>query len=166
MPTLASESADDALVVDLLTEPDDMRGLRCGVGGQVVQRVVPGGQQSARGGVEEAFGVLVPDGEVAAGLSAVDGCLVCWPPHLVVGRGGDLADEITRHGPSDGHVQVRGEAFLWLDHGEVLRLVSGAPAQVLHEPVNALGEVQRVERGAAVVVRRRVDRGAVGATGP
>ena len=59
-------------------------------------------------------------------------------------------------GAADGEVDVRGEAALWFDGGEVLQVIAGEPAQVLDEPVEQRGEVQRVAGGAGVVVGVRV----------
>jgi hypothetical protein len=72
-----------------------------------------------------------------------------------------LADDGAGDGAAHGRVQVRGEAALGLDGGEVLGPVAGAAAQVLPEPVHQLGEMQGVQRGAPVVVARGVDRCAV-----
>ena len=51
---------------------------------------------------------------------------------------------------------MRGEPPLWFDGGEVLQVIAGVPAQVLDEPVEQRGEVQRVAGGAGVVVGVRV----------
>jgi hypothetical protein len=55
-------------------------------------------------------------------------------------------------GAADGEVDVRGEAALGFDGGEVLQVIAGEPAQVLDEPVEQRGEVQRVPRGTCVVI--------------
>jgi hypothetical protein len=49
-----------------------------------------------------------------------------------------------------------GRAALWFDSGEVLQVIAGEAAQVLDEPVEQRGEVQRVAGGAGVVVGVRV----------
>ena len=51
---------------------------------------------------------------------------------------------------------MRSEAALGFDGGEVLQVIAGVPAQVLDEPVEQRGEVQRVPRGLGVVVGVRV----------
>jgi hypothetical protein len=54
-------------------------------------------------------------------------------------------------------VDVRGEAALGFDGGEVLHVGAEIAAQVLDEPVEQRGEGQRVLRGLGVVVPARVD---------
>ena len=51
---------------------------------------------------------------------------------------------------------MRGEPALGFDGGEVLQVIAGEAAQVLDEPVEQRGEVQRVPGGAGVVVGVRV----------
>ncbi len=63
-------------------------------------------------------------------------------------------------------MQVRCEASLGFQGGEVLDVPADRAAQVLKEPVDQLREVQRVPRGAPVVVRVRVDGDAVGVHPP
>jgi hypothetical protein len=63
-------------------------------------------------------------------------------------------------------VQVRGQAPLGLDGGEVLHVVARTPAQVLPEPVHQLGEVQSVERRAPIVVALGVEWHALGVDPP
>ena len=58
---------------------------------------------------------------------------------------------------------MRREPALGFDGGEVLHVPADEPAQVLHEPVDQPGEVDRVPRGADVVVPVRVDRRPVAA---
>jgi hypothetical protein len=53
-------------------------------------------------------------------------------------------------------VDVRGQPPLRFDGGEVLEVVAGKAAQVLDEPVEQRGEVQRVPGGAAIIVGVRV----------
>ena len=74
----------------------------------------------------------------------------------MVGGGDDLTELSAGDGAADGEVDVRGEAALWFDGGEVLQVIAGEPAQVLDEPVEKRGEVQRVAGGAGVVVGVRV----------
>ncbi len=81
-----------------------------------------------------------------------------WPPDLVVGRGEHLAQLDAGHGAADCHVHVRGEPLLRLDRGEVLEVVADEPAQVLDQPVEQRGEVQRVAGRPLVVVAVRVGR--------
>jgi hypothetical protein len=58
-------------------------------------------------------------------------------------------------------MDVRGEAPLGFDGGEVLQVIADKPAQVLDEPVEQRGEVQRVPGGLPVVVAVRIDRSAI-----
>jgi hypothetical protein len=74
----------------------------------------------------------------------------------VVGGGDDLPEFVAGDGAADSEVDVRREAALWFDGGEVLQVVAGVPAQVLDEPVEQRSEVQRVPCGAGVVVGLRV----------
>ena len=74
----------------------------------------------------------------------------------MVGRGDDLAEFGAGDGAADRDVDVRGEPPLRLDGGEVLDVVADEPAQVLNEPVEQRGEVQRVPGGCRVVVGVRV----------
>ena len=67
-------------------------------------------------------------------------------------------DDLAGDRASDGGVQVRREALLRLDGGEVLHPVAGDPAQVLPEPVHQPREHHRVQRRPPVVVGGRVDR--------
>ena len=141
---------------NLGAEPSDVQ--RFVVGADGVERLVPGGQELAGRRVEVAAGCLVPDGQVrVVVLDLVGG----WPPHLVVGRGEHLPQLGAGHGAADRHVNVRGEPPLWLDGGEVLEVVADQAAQVLDQPVEQRGEVQRVSGGALVVVGGRVGRDAV-----
>ena len=78
------------------------------------------------------------------------------PPHLVVGGGDDLAQFAAGDGAADGQVDVRGEPSLRFDGGEVLQVVAAVAAQVLDEPVEQRGEVQRVPRRRGVVVAIRI----------
>ena len=127
-----------------------------------VEGLVPGGQDLAGGGVEVVAAGLVPDRQLAVVvLDLVGG----WPPDLVVGGGEDLAQLGAGDGAADRDVDVRGEAALGFDGGEVLDVVAEEAAQVLDEPVEQRGEVQRVPGGPLVVVGGRVGRGAV-ARGP
>jgi len=59
-------------------------------------------------------------------------------------------------------VDVRGEAALGFDGGEVLQVVAEVATQVLDEPVEQRGKDQRVPRGPVIVVGAGVDRGAAG----
>ena len=63
-------------------------------------------------------------------------------------------------------MQVRGQAALRFDGGEVLHVEPDRPAQVLPEPVHQLREVDRVPGRGPVVVGARVDRRAVGRVHP
>ena len=58
----------------------------------------------------------------------------------MVGRGQDPADLDAGHGAAHGDMDVRSEAFLGFDGGEVLQVVAEVAAQVLDEPVEQRGE--------------------------
>ena len=148
--------AQDALDVDLRAEPDDVRRRGGRVGGELVERGVPGAQGPAGIGVDVAGLVegLVPDRHP---VGRVDGLVVGGPPHLVVGGGGDLAQELARDGAAYSGVQVRCAAALWFDGGEVLDVPADRAAEVLPEPVDQVPEVDRVAGGGAVVVALGVD---------
>jgi hypothetical protein len=123
-----------------------------------VERVVPGGQELAGGGVEVAAGCLVPDRLVSVTeANRVGG----GPPDLVVGRGEHPPQLGAGHGAADRHMDVRGQAALGLDGGEVLKVVAEEAAQVLDQPVEQRGEVDRVTCRPLVVVSVRVSRCAV-----
>ncbi len=79
----------------------------------------------------------------------------------MVGGGEHLPQQRPGHRASDGDVDVRGEPPLGFDGAEILHLVAEDAAQVLDEPVEQGGEVQRVPGGPLVVIRLRIDRGAV-----
>jgi len=68
----------------------------------------------------------------------------------VIRRGDDLAQLGPRDGAADRDVDMRGKPSLWLDSREVLDLVSEEAAQVLDEPVEQRGEVQRIPSRAGV----------------
>ena len=147
---------EHALGVEFGPEPDHMP--RLVIRADSIQGVIPGREQLAGGGVEVAAAGLVPDRQIVAlEPHAVGG----WPPDLVVGGGNDLsqlgAGDRTAHRDMD----VWGEAALGFDGGEVLRVVAEDAAQVLGEPVEQRGEVQRVPRRRCVVVAGRFGRGAV-----
>jgi hypothetical protein len=78
----------------------------------------------------------------------VGGC--DYPPQVGAGDGAAQSD-----------VGVRGEAFLGFDCGEVLHVVAQIAAQILNEPVEQRGEVQRVAGGLPVVVGVWIGGGAV-----
>jgi hypothetical protein len=54
-------------------------------------------------------------------------------------------------------MNVRRESALRFDGGEVLKVVADQAAEVLDEPVEQRGEVQRVPRGRGVVVAVRIN---------
>jgi len=58
-------------------------------------------------------------------------------------------------------MHVRGQPPLGFDGGEVLHVIAQDAAQVLGEPVEQRGEVQRIPRRLLVAVGGRVGRGAV-----
>jgi hypothetical protein len=68
----------------------------------------------------------------------------------VVGRGDDLPQVRAGDGAAERDVHVRGEPSLGFDCGEVLDVVAEVAAQVLDEPVEQRGEVDRVAGGAPV----------------
>ena len=74
------------------------------------------------------------------------------PPDLVVGGGEHPAQLGAGDGAADGEVDVRGQAALGFDSGEVLHVVAEVAAQVLNEPVEQRGERQCVPRGPVIVV--------------
>ena len=118
-----------------------------------VEGLVPGREHFAGVRVEVGAGVLVPDRQVAAVVLDVRGG---GPPDLVVGGGDDLAEFGAGDGAADGDVDVRGEPPLGFDGGEVLEVMADEAAQVLDEPVEQRGEVQRVAGGVAIIVGVRV----------
>ena len=114
-----------------------------------VQRLVPGGQHLAGLRVQVGGVCLVPDRQpVPVEADRRRG----GPPHLVVGRGDHLAQFAAGDGAADRHVHVRREPALRFDGGEVLQVIAAVAAQVLDEPVEQRGEVQRVPRGRGVVI--------------
>ena len=144
-------SGQDALGVEAGAEPGYVP--RLVLVGDGVEGLVPVRQDLAGVRVEVGARVLIPDRQVPAVV--LDG-LGWWPPDLVVGGGDDLAELLPGDGAADGEVDVRGEAALWFDGGEVLQVIAGVAAQVLDEPVEQGGEVQCVAGGTGVVVGVRV----------
>ncbi len=155
-PGRVLRSGQDALGVELGAEPGDVQRLIIPADG--VERVGLGGQELAGRRVEVPARCLVPDGQVRV---IVDDVIGRWPPDLVVGGGDDLAQLGAGDRAADGDVDVRGEAFLRFDRGEVLEVLADEAAQVLDEPVEQRGEVQRVAGGPLVVVGVRIGRGTV-----
>jgi hypothetical protein len=131
-------------------EPDSEPGHVVRMVAELVEGLVPGGQDLAGSRVEVAAGCLVPDGQLA--VVVFDGAGV-GPPDLVVGGGQDAADLGAGHGAAHGDVDVRGEPPLGFDGGEVLQVVAEVAAQVLDEPVEQRGEVQRVAGGPVILIR-------------
>src|SRR5215471_11143494 len=123
-----------------------------------VKGLVPGGEDFAGGRVEVVAAGVVPDRQLAVVVLHLGGR---WPPDLVVGGSEDLAQLGTGDSAPDRDVDVRGEAALRLDGGEVLDVVSGEAAKVLDEPVEQRGEADCVPHGPLVVVTIRVGRSAV-----
>ena len=70
----------------------------------------------------------------------------------MIGGGQDLAQLGAGDGAADRDVHVRGETALRLDGREVLEVIADEAAQVLDEPVEQRGEVQRIAGGPGVVV--------------
>jgi hypothetical protein len=127
-----------------------------------VERFLPGRQQPAVRRIDVAAFLGRPAGEPLG----EHGHVVFGPPELVVGGGPDLAHDAAGDRAPDGRVQVRGQAALGLDGGEVLDVIARTAAQVLPEPVGQLGEVQSVERRPPVVVAVTVDGHALGVDPP
>ncbi len=152
MHRLASrDPASTPWASNLVAEPGDVQRLVLVADG--VEGLVPGRQHLAGVRVEVGAGGLVPDRKAAA--LVLDG-LGGGPPDLVVGRGDDLAELGPGDGAADRDVHMRGEPPLRLDRGEVLDVVADKAAQVLDEPVEQRGEVQRVPGGAGIIVAVRV----------
>lgn len=74
----------------------------------------------------------------------------------MVSGGQDLTQVRTRNGAAHSDVDVRREPSLRLDSAEILHVIAEVSAQVLNEPVEQCGEVQRVSCGALVVVAGRI----------
>ena len=144
---------EHALGVEPVAEPGHVQRLVPVADG--VEGLVPRWEHFAGVRVEVGAGLLVPDRQVPA--LVLDGC-GGGPPDLVVGGGDDLAKLGAGDGAADCDVHVRGEPLLGFDGGEVLEVIAAEPAQVLDEPVEQRGEVQRVPGGPAVIVGVRVDR--------
>ena len=70
----------------------------------------------------------------------------------MVGGGEDPADVGAGDGAVHGDVDVRSEAALGFDGGEVLHVIAEVAAQVLDEPVEQRRERKRVPGGPVVVV--------------
>jgi hypothetical protein len=147
-------AAVDALDVELGPEPHHMHRPGVLIGVQGVESFTPRRQWQAGVRVAVALSFPVPDREPVDVHVLVEG----RPPDLQVGALGDRLDHLPGNRTAQGGVQVRGQAPLWFDAGEVLDLVTGSPAQVLDPPVHELGEVQRIQRRAPVVIPTRVHR--------
>src|SRR5690242_11952076 len=116
------------------------------------------GRSSPVAGVEVAATGLIPHRQVVAVKAhSVGG----GPPDLVIGSSDDLPQLGAGEGAAHGDMQVWRQAALGFDGGEVLHVVAEDAAQVLGEPVERRGEVQRVARRALIVVVGRIDGGAV-----
>ena len=148
-PVRVGRAGEHAPGVDLDSEPGHVRRLL-----DRVRRLIPGRQRFARLRVDVHLPVGVPGREDAV----VDDPVALRPPHLVVGRGGDLPQFDPGDRPSQREVDVRRQPALRLDRGEVLHVPADEPAQVLHEPVHRPGEVQSISRSTDVVVSVGVDR--------
>ncbi len=139
---------------DLHAEPDNVRGFFVVLDG--VQRLIPRRQRPARVRVDVA-GLLVPDGQPAG---AVERPVAGWPPDLVIRRRRDLAEQHPRDRPAHRRMQMRRQAALRFQAGEILDVVPHRPAQVLPETVHELGKVDRVAGRPPIVIRHRIHRGA------
>ena len=81
-----------------------------------------------------------------------------WPPHLVIGRGGNGPQLCSGNRTPDGGVEVRRTPFLRFDGAEVLHLPPHTAPGVLPEPIHQRREVDRVAGRPPVVIPLRVDR--------
>ena len=144
---------EHALGVEPFPEPGHVPGQVIAADG--IQGLIPGRQHLAGGRVDVPAHLVVPDGQLVA-VAVLDRDV--GPPDLVVGRGEDPAQLGPGDGAPQGDVDVRGEAALGFDGGEVLHVVAEVAAQVLDEPVEQRREGQRVPGGLVVVVPGRVDR--------
>jgi hypothetical protein len=143
-PVGLGSAGDEALHVDLGAEAHHVGGSCLRVGVELVERLTPGRKGLAGFGVDVAARVVGPLGQPVD----VNRLVVRRPPDLVVGGGHDLADDLAGDDAADRGVQVGREAALGFDDREVLSPVAGGAAQVLPEPVDELGEVHGIERGA------------------
>jgi hypothetical protein len=141
-----------ALQVVLVPEPQDVGRLAVHVTVHEVERFLPRRKQPAVVRIDVAD-VL---GRPAREMLRVQRHVVFGPPELVVGGGPHLAHDPARDRTSNRGVQVRRQAALGLDRGEVLHVIAGAATQVLPEPIHQLGEMQRIKRRPPVVVAVRV----------
>jgi hypothetical protein len=128
-PAGVAGSGEDALGVEPGAEPGYVPRVVLVADG--VEGLVPVRQYLAGVRVEVGAGVLIPDRKAVPVV--LDFC--GGPPDLVVGGGDDLAEFGAGDGAADGEVDVRGEAALGFDGGEVLQVIAGVAAQVLDEPV-------------------------------
>jgi hypothetical protein len=132
------------------------RGWSCG---PIASRgLIPGLQDFASGGVEVAAGILVPHRQLVPGIPDFLGG---GPPHLVIGGIQHLAQQRPRNAAPDRDMNMRGEPLLRLDPSKVLRLIAQHPPQILDEPVEQRGEVDRIPRRPHIVIGVRVDWDAV-----
>jgi hypothetical protein len=115
-------SGEDALGVEPGPEPGHV--LRLVTVAYGVEGLVPGREDFTGVRVEVGAGVVVPDRQVPA----VVGDVCDGPPDLVVRGGDDLTELSAGDGAADGEVDVRGEAALWFDGGEVLQVIADIPA--------------------------------------
>ena len=142
-----SGPGEHALGVELGPEPRHVqwRGGRA----DGVQSLVPARQYFAGVTVDVVAGCLMPDRQLVV---LVPDAVGCWPPHLVIGGRDDLPQIGAGDSAAECDVRVRGQTFLRLDDSEVLDVVAEVAAQVLDEPVEERGEMDRVTRRPLVVV--------------
>ena len=114
-----------------------------------VKRLVPAGQHFPGGRVQVVPGRLVPHRQLVAVVLDLAGV---GPPDLVVGSGQYPADLGAGDGAADGDVDMRGEAPLGFDDGEVLHVVAEVAAQVLDKPVEQRGERQSIPPRPVIVI--------------
>ena len=95
-------AAQDAFDVHLLPEAHHMRRL-----GQLLAGLFPGRERCGSVRVGEGPGSGVPDRKPVA---RVEELVMRWPPDLVVGGGGDLAEFGAGDGAPEGGVKMWGAA--------------------------------------------------------
>ena len=163
-PVRVAAAGEHALDVELRPEPDDVRRVRRA--GRRRGRRAPPPRWAAVRRCPGRCRRRCRCPRSGARASVVDDGVGVRPPHLVIRRRHDGAQDGAGDGASYGGVQVRGEAALGFDGGEVLHVEADRPAQVLPEPVDQLREMDRVPGRRPVVIGARVDRGAVGGVHP
>ena len=142
----------DPLDVHLGPQAHRMRRPGVGVLVELGQGVLPGLQRVV--GVRVAVGAV----DKHRGPVHIQRHVEGGPPQLEVRPRRHGSDDLPFDGTPHRHMHVRCQPALWLDRGEVLHLEPRPAAQVLHPPVDQLGEVHRIQRGPPVVIPGRVHR--------